>query len=68
MLRSVSVDVYCVRQLEKGRELVSFSARTLPKLLNVVFFAKIFYKKVALRNYINLFLKFKIINTQLIIR
>jgi hypothetical protein len=36
------------------------------KLLNGVFFIKIFYRKVALKNHINLFLKFKIINTQLI--
>ncbi len=50
---------------EKG---TSYSARTLPKLLNGVFFTKIFYRKVALKNHINLFLKFKIVNNQLIMR
>ena len=45
---------------------VSFSARTFLKLLNGVFFAKILYRKVALKNHINPFLKFKIVNTQLI--
>ncbi len=47
-------------------ESTSFSARTLSKLLNGAFFVKIFYRKVALKNHINPFLKFKIINTQLI--
>lgn len=45
---------------------LSFSARTLFKLLNDAFFAKNFYMKVALKNHINPFLKFKIVNTQLI--
>jgi hypothetical protein len=47
-------------------EFVSFPALTFPELLNGVFFAKSFYTKVALKNHINPFLKFKIINTQLI--
>jgi hypothetical protein len=45
---------------------ISFSVRTLPKLLNGAFFTKNFYRKVALKNHINPFLKFKIVNTQLI--
>ena len=45
---------------------VSFFAYTFPKLLNGASFIKIFYRKVALKNHINLFLKFKIVNTQLI--
>ncbi len=56
----------CVRWVEKEREFVWFSARTLPKLLNGAFFTKNLYRKVALKNHINPFLKFKIVNTQLI--
>ena len=56
----------CVRSGGLGEKGTSFSTRTLPKLLNGVFFAKIFYGKVALKNHINPFLKFKIVNTQLI--
>ena len=41
----------------------SFSACTLFKLLNGVFFAKLFYRKVALKNHINLFFKFFKANT-----
>ena len=44
----------------------SFSACTFPKLLNGAFFTKNFYRKDALKNHISSFLKFKIINTQLI--
>ena len=58
----------CVRQLKKVSEFVSISTLTLSKLLNGVFFAKIFYRKVALKIHINLFFKFKIVNTQLIMR
>ena len=46
---------------------VSFSAHTLPELLNGAFFVKKFYRKVVLKNHINPFLKFKILNSQLII-
>ena len=53
---------------EQRSEFLSFSARTLPELLNGAFFAKIFYRKITLKNHINLFLKFKIVNTQLIMR
>jgi hypothetical protein len=45
---------------------LSFFARTLFKLLNGAFFTKNFYGKVVLKNHINPFLKFKIVNTQLI--
>jgi hypothetical protein len=38
---------------------LSFSSRTLFKLLNGVFFAKSFYTKVALKNHIDPFLKKK---------
>jgi hypothetical protein len=58
----------CVRQLKKESDFVSISARTFLKLLNGVFFIKFFYKKVALKIHINLFFKFKIVNTQLIMR
>lgn len=50
------------------RKVVSFSACTFPELLNGVFFAKKIYTKVALKNHINPFLKFKIVYTQLIMR
>ncbi|BAS73969.1 Os01g0709750 [Oryza sativa Japonica Group] len=40
---------------------LSFSSRTLFKLLNGVFFAKSFYTKVALKNHIDPFLKKKLI-------
>ena len=56
----------CVHLGDREWECTSFSTRTLPKLLNGVFFAKIVYMKVALKNHINPFLKFKIVNTQLI--
>lgn len=50
-----------------SRESTSFSARMLPKLINGVFFSKKnFYRKVTFKNYVNLFLKFKIVSTQLI--
>ena len=39
----------CVRLCEIGWENTSFFVRTLSKLLNSVFFAKIFYRKVGLK-------------------
>ncbi|BAT17963.1 Os12g0602200, partial [Oryza sativa Japonica Group] len=48
---------------EKERKIVSFSARTFSELLNDMFFIKNLYMKVALKNHINLFLKFRIVNT-----
>ena len=51
-----------------GWENTSFFTRTLPKLLNGAYFVKIFYRKIAFKNHIDPFLKFKIVNTQLIIR
>ena len=60
------IDLGSVRLEDIEGESTSFSVRMFSKLLNGVFFIKIFYRKVALKNHINLFLKFKIINTQLI--
>ena len=48
-------------------EFVSFSARTLPELLNGVYFAKKIIES-CLKNHINPFFKLKIVNTQLIMR
>ncbi len=58
----------CVRSGGLGEKGTSYSVRTLPKLLNGAFFTKIFYRKFALKNHINPFLKFKIVNNQLIMR
>ena len=44
----------------------SFFVCTLSELLNGVCFTKFIYRKVALKNHINQFFKFEIINTQLI--
>lgn len=37
---------------------ISFSAYMFSKLLNNISFAKVLYRKVALKTYINLFFKF----------
>ncbi|BAF21507.2 Os07g0467800 [Oryza sativa Japonica Group] len=52
----------------KERRFVSFSTRTLPEQLNGMFFCKNFLYEICLKNNINPFLKFKIVNTQLITR
>jgi hypothetical protein len=45
----------CVRHNDTVSLFVSFSVRTLPELLNDVFFEKKIYRKVALENHIDLF-------------
>ncbi len=67
-MKNIYAAFFVMSSRRLGEKRISYSARMLPKLLNGVFFVKIFYRKVALKNHINPFLKFKIVNTQLIIR
>ncbi len=51
----------------EGEMHLVFRAHASQTIKRYVFF-KIFYRKIALKNHISPFLKFKIVNTQLIIR
>ena len=62
---STSPSLGCVRGWVIVRLFVSFSGRTLSKLLNGTFLKKI-YRKVALKIILILFLKINIVNIQLI--
>ncbi len=49
-----------------GEKALRFPRARFPNYRTVRFLQKNFYRKLALKNYINLFLKFKIVNTQFI--